>query len=157
MQRYTPCRIRQRMPHILTQSHSDMPAADCPFCTLPNTRIKLENDLAMAFADGFPVTAGHTLVIPRRHVIDYWGLTDQERQACHDLLAATREAILSSDATVTGFNIGLNAGQSAGQTVFHCHFHLIPRRDCDVSNPRGGVRHVIPGRADYRSDSPTTH
>lgn len=126
----------------------------CPFCTLPVARIALENELALAFRDGYPVTPGHSLVIPRRHVEDYWGLTDSERQACHELLVQVRNNVLRVDSTVTGFNIGLNAGFSAGQTVFHCHFHLIPRRDGDAPNPRGGVRHVIPGKGSYQTDLP---
>lgn len=94
---------------------------------------------------------GHALVIPIRHVVDYWKLTAAEREACHELLETMRNGIHKSDPLVTGFNIGLNAGESAGQTVFHCHYHLIPRRDGDVPNPRGGVRHVIPGKGYYKS------
>ncbi len=129
---------------------------DCPFCKLPSNRVQFENDLALAFGDGYPVTKGHTLVIPRRHVVDYWGLTDAERESCHALLVRVKDEILGKDASVTGFNIGLNAGESAGQTIFHCHFHLMPRREGDVPNPRGGVRHVIPGKGSYRSDLPPT-
>jgi ATP adenylyltransferase len=122
---------------------------DCLFCTLPDGRIRLNNPLAIAIDDGYPVSKGHSLVIPRRHVSDYWGLTAQEREACHKLLVQLRDLICAADSTVNGFNIGLNAGRSAGQTVFHCHFHLIPRRDGDVIDPRGGVRHVISGKAIY--------
>jgi diadenosine tetraphosphate (Ap4A) HIT family hydrolase len=121
----------------------------CAFCTLPASRIVLENEVAVAFGDIYPVTAGHSLVIPRRHVIDYWGLADEERQACHDLLVQLKERIVRADPSVTGFNIGLNAGRSAGQTIFHCHYHFIPRRDGDVADPRGGIRYVIPGKGNY--------
>jgi diadenosine tetraphosphate (Ap4A) HIT family hydrolase len=123
--------------------------ADCPFCEPAEGRIRLDTPLAIAIVDGYPVTTGHTLITPRRHVADYWGLTEPERLACHDLLVRMRDKICASDPTVTGFNIGLNAGASAGQTIFHCHFHLIPRRDGDVPDPRGGVRHVIPGKGAY--------
>ena len=121
----------------------------CPFCELPNERIVLQNLSATAFFDGYPVTEGHSLVIPKRHVADYWGLTEIERADCHALLQEMREEITRKDPSVTGFNLGTNAGASAGQTVFHCHFHLIPRRDGDVERPRGGIRHVIPGKGFY--------
>jgi ATP adenylyltransferase len=127
----------------------------CVFCELPAERIVHQNESAISFYDGYPVSEGHALVIPRRHVADYWGLTAAEREACHALLDALKTRIIKKDPLVTGFNIGLNAGASAGQTVFHCHIHLIPRRDGDVPNPRGGVRHVIPGKGNYNSDTPT--
>ncbi len=126
----------------------------CAFCELPTERIVFQNDLAIAFYDGYPVSDGHALVIPKRHVVDYWGLTTAEREACHNLLDELHQSIQKRDSLVTGFNVGLNAGASAGQTVFHCHFHLIPRRDGDVPNPRGGVRHVIPGKGHYNSSDP---
>ena len=126
-----------------------MTQSDCLFCTLPPERIVLQNELAFAILDGFPVTAGHALVIPKRHVADYFGLTRDELVACDELLHQLRSSTMSQDATVQGFNIGMNAGAVAGQTVFHCHIHLIPRRDGDVENPRGGVRHLIPGKGHY--------
>jgi diadenosine tetraphosphate (Ap4A) HIT family hydrolase len=95
------------------------------------------------------VTSGHTLVVPKRHVADYFGLTREELVACDDLLHVCRRETMATDRTVEGFNIGMNAGAVAGQTIFHCHIHLIPRRAGDVEKPRGGVRHVIPGKGDY--------
>jgi diadenosine tetraphosphate (Ap4A) HIT family hydrolase len=127
----------------------------CPFCNLPSERIVFQNADAIAFADGYPVTDGHSIVIPRRHVIDYWGLDKAERESCHELIEMLHGEILSKDPQVTGFNIGVNAGKSAGQTVFHCHFHLIPRRDGDVAAPQGGIRNVIPGKGNYLIDVPT--
>lgn len=121
----------------------------CPFCELPAERIAAANALAVAINDGFPVTVGHSLVIPRRHVIDWFGLTPEEVLACNGLLQQLRQEIQTADHSVTGFNIGINAGADAGQTILHCHIHLIPRRKGDVENPRGGVRHVIPGKGDY--------
>ena len=121
----------------------------CLFCSLPTERIVHSNDLAFTILDGFPVTLGHTLVIPKRHVIDYFGLTPEELAACDDLLRQTRSSLMANDATIQGFNIGMNAGAAAGQTIFHCHTHLIPRRVGDVESPRGGVRHVIPGKGYY--------
>ncbi|HME69058.1 MAG TPA: HIT domain-containing protein [Myxococcota bacterium] len=69
--------------------------------------------------------------------------------ACDSLLRWAREEIMRRDTSVSGFNLGINIGKDAGQTIFHCHIHLIPRRAGDVANPRGGVRHVIPGRGSY--------
>lgn len=121
----------------------------CLFCTLPPERIVLQNELALAIMDGFPVTPGHALVIPKRHVEDYFGLDPAEVQACNELLHQLKARTLTQDPSVVGFNIGMNAGAAAGQTIFHCHIHLIPRREGDVPNPRGGVRHVIPGKGYY--------
>jgi ATP adenylyltransferase len=121
----------------------------CLFCFIPAGRIVTQNDLAYVIWDGYPVTPLHSLIIPKRHVADYFGLSAEEREACDTLLRAAREQVLQSDPSVTGFNIGMNAGKDAGQTIFHCHIHLIPRRQGDVENPRGGVRHVIPGKGFY--------
>jgi ATP adenylyltransferase len=121
----------------------------CPFCGIPHERIIAENQLAVAIGDGFPVTDLHSLIIPKRHVEDYFELTKDELLACDELLKIVREKILASDNQVGGFNIGLNCGLVAGQTIFHCHTHLIPRRKGDVENARGGVRHLIPGKGNY--------
>ena len=124
-------------------------ASGCPFCELPISRIIAENELALSFMDGFPVTAGHTLIIPKRHVADYFDLYPPERNAIEALMHLQKLAIQKVDTMVSGFNIGVNAGADAGQTVFHCHVHLIPRREGDVENPRGGVRGVIPDKQKY--------
>lgn len=129
-------------------TYSDRAEA-CPFCELPAERIVGVNELALAFRDGFPVTEHHTLIIPKRHAADYFGLYQPERNAIQALLEEQRDEILALDETVTGFNIGMNCGADAGQTVFHCHVHLIPRRTGDVAEPRGGVRGVIPGKQQY--------
>lgn len=121
----------------------------CLFCSIPNDRIILENDLAFAIRDGFPVTEGHSLVIPKRHASDYFSLSSDELLACDLLLRELRAAMIGGDPDVQGFNIGMNSGEVAGQTIFHCHIHLIPRRKNDVENPRGGVRNIIPGKGDY--------
>ena len=119
----------------------------CLFCEAYSDRkVITENTLAYAIEDGFPVTEGHTLIIPKRHVIDYFGLSTAEVSATHQLLHEVKNKLCSSDETITGFNIGMNAGASSGQTVFHSHTHLIPRREGDVDNPKGGVRHVINGK-----------
>jgi len=123
--------------------------ADCVFCNDCARRIIAENELCFAIRDGFPVTDLHTLIIPKRHVADYFDLYQPELNAIHDLLAHQKQSIMHEDKTVTGFNVGINAGKSAGQTVFHVHVHLIPRRDGDVAEPRGGVRGVIPQKQSY--------
>ena len=123
--------------------------SDCLFCEIDNTRIISENDLAYAIRDGFPVTEYHTLIIPKRHAETYFDMTSDEKRACDELLHLIKNEILSDDKDVTGFNIGMNAGASAGQTIFHSHIHLIPRRDGDVEQPRGGVRGVIPNKQKY--------
>ena len=123
---------------------------DCLFCDAYHDReVVAENTLAYAIKDGFPVTEGHVLIITKRHVDDYFGLTTAEVSATNQLLHQLKTDLSSSDLTISGFNIGMNAGESAGQTVFHCHTHLIPRRNGDVDSPRGGVRHVIEGKGNY--------
>lgn len=121
----------------------------CIFCELPDDRVVDKNALALAFRDTYPVTDGHTLIIPKRHEAEYFDLTDEEALACKQLLVRQKHAIMAEDVTVTGFNIGMNCGIDAGQTVFHCHIHLIPRRRGDVENPKGGIRHLIPGKGNY--------
>jgi diadenosine tetraphosphate (Ap4A) HIT family hydrolase len=121
----------------------------CLFCNVGEERIIAENDLAFAIRDGFPVTELHSLIIPRRHVSDYFELSKEELFACNDLLRIVKEEILARDTSVKGFNVGANSGLVAGQSIFHCHIHLIPRREGDVPNPKGGIRHVIPGKGAY--------
>ena len=129
-------------------SYSDRKTG-CIFCELGAGRIIAENELCIAIRDAFPVTEHHTLVIPKRHVADYFDLYQPERNAIEAMLHEQRQVILEQDNKVTGFNVGINAGASAGQTVFHVHVHLIPRRDGDVVDPRGGVRGVVPSKQRY--------
>lgn len=124
----------------------------CLFCQLQtdeSREVLAENELCYAIDDAFAVTKHHSLIIPKRHVDEYFGLYQPELNAANALLQRLRERVVERDKTVTGFNIGVNSGQSAGQTIFHCHIHLIPRRDGDVEKPRGGVRAVIPGKQSY--------
>ena len=123
--------------------------ADCLFCETSPTRVVLANNLAYAMWDGFPVTRLHALIIPRRHTPDYFSLTVDELLACNELLHKMGGSVKADDPSVEGFNIGSNLGEVAGQTIFHCHIHLIPRRRGDVENPRGGIRHLIPGKGAY--------
>lgn len=122
----------------------------CLFCHIPKGRILVENDLAYAISDKFPVTDHHSLIIPKRHVASYFDLTPLEVESVHQLMGELKQEIEGVDPLVTGFNIGINCGNDAGQTIFHCHIHLIPRRRGDVENPLGGVRHVIPGKGYYK-------
>ena len=120
----------------------------CPFCTLPADRIVASNDLALVVRDGFPISPGHTLVIPKRHFGSFFEATDEERDAMLILLDQARRDI-GGELAPDGFNIGINDGAAAGQTVPHLHLHLIPRFEGDVADPRGGVRWVIAEKARY--------
>ena len=121
----------------------------CPFCEISADReIIAENKTALAFYDGFPVTPGHTLIIPKRHVAGYFDLYQEELGNINELQFICRN-ILKEKYKPQGFNLGVNVGEAAGQTIFHCHIHLIPRYTGDVANPRGGVRGVIPAKQSY--------
>lgn len=122
----------------------------CPFCTLPPERIRGQNDHAVWIRDGYPVSPGHSLVIPRRHVGSFFEVSPEERTAMLALLDEAKAAAVT-EYKPDGFNIGINDGPAAGQTVPHLHLHLIPRHKGDVADPRGGVRWVIPEKADYWS------
>ena len=122
---------------------------DCIFCNMESSRKIDENDLFYVIRDGFPVTSLHTLIIPKRHVETYFGLTEAEVLSMNMLINKHKELIEKEDTTVSGFNIGINCGEDAGQTVFHCHVHLIPRRKGDIDEPKGGVRGVIPDKRTY--------
>jgi len=122
---------------------------NCLFCNIKKERVIAENELVYAMYDGYAVTPLHILIVPKRHVTSYFELGQSEINACNKMLGEIKQKIEADDKSVTGFNIGINNGESAGQTIFHCHIHLIPRRDGDVENPRGGVRNTIPGKGDY--------
>jgi diadenosine tetraphosphate (Ap4A) HIT family hydrolase len=126
------------------------PNNPCLFCNSKISGIAHENDLAYASYDTYPVSEFHCLIIPKRHVIDYFELTDEELVACNDLIKVIKEEISIKDKNVKAFNIGTNAGKIAGQSIMHCHIHLIPRREGDVENPQGGVRSVIPQKQHYK-------
>ena len=118
----------------------------CPFCVgvIPY----MESDLSYAKYDLFPVSKGHTLVIPRRHFSSYFESTAEEKADLWQLVDDVKNEI-QINFSPDGFNVGINSGKDAGQTVFHMHIHLIPRYKNDVDNPRGGIRNVIPGKGDY--------
>jgi ATP adenylyltransferase len=123
----------------------------CIFCEISTDRILAQNELAYAIADAYAVSPLHTLIISKRHVGTFFELGQAEVNACTALINQQKKQIEAEDHSVNGFNIGVNNGASAGQTVEHCHVHLIPRRSGDVADPRGGVRHTIPGKGYYAS------
>jgi superfamily II DNA or RNA helicase/HKD family nuclease/diadenosine tetraphosphate (Ap4A) HIT family hydrolase len=128
-----------------------MPQSECSFCNPDPARVFLQSDLIVGLWDAFPVSAGHALLVTRRHVASWFDATDAERQALTEAVQSTRQEILRRHAP-DGFNIGVNVGEAAGQTVPHLHVHVIPRYRGDTPNPRGGIRHVIPGRGDYLAE-----
>ncbi len=111
----------------------------CLFCEIDKDRIIASNEFCYAIRDSFPVTEHHTMIIPHRHVEDYFGLHQPELNAVNQMINEVKEGIEEIDSSVTGFNIGINCGKDAGQSVFHCHSHLIPRRLDDVDDPNSGV------------------
>ena len=122
---------------------------NCPFCRVEFDRdIIASSALSLAFFDGFPVSPGHALIIPRRHVASFFDLTKEEQL---DMLTLADEVkcIVDAEFHPDGYNIGINVGEAAGQSIFHVHLHLIPRYTGDVPNPRGGVRGVIPAKQNY--------
>ncbi len=119
----------------------------CPFCG-DGLNILRENELAYAIYDKYPVSRGHILIIPKRHVSSYFDTTPEERRAMEALLDECK-TFLDETHSPDGYNIGINVGQAAGQTIFHVHLHLIPRYEGDLDDPRGGVRGVIPEKRIY--------
>ena len=126
---------------------------DCPFCNVDESQFVFRDDLVFAIWDRYPVSDGHLLIITNRHVADWFEATEAEQHAVLHALARGRQAIRDRY-PAKGFNIGVNVGEVAGQTVSHLHVHLIPRREGDVPDPRGGVRHVIPGQGNYLQQLP---
>ncbi len=122
--------------------------SSCPFCTLPAERIIQENEHCVLVLDAYPVSQGHSLIIPKKHVASWFDITTVERDSMMTLLDRAREKVIS-ETSPDGFNIGINDGAAAGQTVPHLHMHLIPRYTHDQPDPRGGIRWVIPGKAKY--------
>ncbi|UUY07678.1 HIT family protein [Pseudomonas sp. J452] len=122
----------------------------CPFCTLPSFRVLGENLHAFWIRDGYPISPGHSLIIPKRHVGSFFEATPEERAALLTLLDEARSNV-EKEYQPDGYNIGINDSAAAGQTVPHLHIHLIPRFHGDMKDPRGGVRWIIPAKADYWS------
>jgi len=125
------------------------PNNPCLFCNINSKDLIFDNEFAFASFDSYPVSKYHSLIVPKRHILDYFELTNDELLACNDLIKKIKKKIQNEDKTVDGFNIGTNSGVFAGQSIMHCHIHLIPRRKGDVDNPQGGVRGVIPSKQHY--------
>lgn len=123
-------------------------AGTCPFCNPDPEQVFLETELVVGLWDKFPVSPGHALLVPRRHVAGWFDASEEERQALTAALDIARDRILEHHRP-DGFNIGVNSGEAAGQTVFHLHVHLIPRYRGDQADPRGGVRRLFPDKARY--------
>ena len=124
----------------------------CPFCDrIASGEMIAGNDSAAALLDGYPLSPGHCLVIPRRHVSDFFELTSREQADVWSLVSALKIR-LDAERAPAGYNVGINVGAAAGQTVWHAHVHLIPRYAGDVEDPRGGVRWVIAAKAPYWKD-----
>ncbi len=120
----------------------------CPFCTLPTHRIVAESGVGWVIRDAFPVSQGHTLVIPRRHIASFFELEAEERIELMTLLEQAKK-VLDSELQPDAYNVGINDGKHAGQTVAHLHIHLIPRYKGDQQDPRGGIRWLFPEKARY--------
>lgn len=121
---------------------------NCPFCNVPEDKIIAGNQFCVAFYDGYPVSQGHTLIIPKRHVSSFFELTTEEVSAMYALLLEMKLK-LDNKYSPDGYNIGVNVNTAAGQSIFHVHMHLIPRYTGDIPNPKGGVRGVIPNKMGY--------
>lgn len=122
---------------------------ECPFCSPPAERIVDKEGPCFAIRDLYPVSRGHTLIIPHRHIESFRALSEEEWLAAHRLACRIAEALQREDPEIVAFNFGINDGRAAGQSIPHVHIHLIPRRTGDVWRPRGGVRGVIPHKRDY--------
>ena len=125
------------------------PNNPCLFCNTNNKEYLIENDLAFATFDSYPVSKNHLLVIPKRHVENYFDLSNDEILACNEIIKLSKKKLEEDDQTIEGFNLGSNNGIVAGQSINHCHIHMIPRRSGDVDNPQGGVRAVISSKQHY--------
>ena len=125
------------------------PNNPCLFCNTNNKEYLIENDLAFATFDSYPVSKHHLLIIPKRHIENYFDLSNDEILACNKIIKLSKNKLEQDDQTIKGFNLGSNTGNAAGQSINHCHIHLIPRRVGDVDNPQGGVRAVIPSKQHY--------
>ena len=122
---------------------------ECLFCNKKKQKIIYFSKFIYVVRDSFPVTKYHSLIIPHRHVSNFFDLNNDELKDLSKILKKERQSLLDLDKEITAFNVGVNAGEDSGQSIMHCHIHLIPRRKGDIKNPRGGVRGVIPSKQKY--------
>jgi len=132
----------------MSSSLTPVKSSTCPFCALSKQQVILETPTVLATFDRYPISEGHTLVIPKRHIAHLFELPEGELRAAWSLVAKVR-ILLKAKYHPDGFNIGVNEGAAAGQTIGHAHIHIIPRYKGDVHDPRGGIRWVIPANAKY--------
>ena len=135
-------------PHVV---RSD---SECVFCRIDRSRVAWSSSLVMALWDAFPISPGHALIVPRRHVEKWSDLTAQEKAAIIEGLDVMR-ALIDNRHAPEGYNVGFNDGAAAGQTVMHFHLHIIPRYRGDASDPRGGIRWVLGEKAVYWKETAT--
>ena len=121
----------------------------CIFCNKKKQKVIFSSELFYVVRDSYPVTKYHTLIIPNRHVPNFFDLKDKEFNDLKKILKKQRKLLKNLDKKISSFNVGVNAGADAGQSIMHCHIHLIPRRKGDIKNPQGGVRGVIPTKQKY--------
>ena len=136
------------MPHSTEKKKFD-PNSPCLFCNPKPHEIIKEMTHAVLITDSFPVSKGHCLVIPRRHIKTYFECSEEENQEFRELVLYAKKQ-LDTQYSPDAYNIGINNGLAAGQSVFHLHIHIIPRYEGDVKNPKGGVRWVIPKSSQYQ-------
>ena len=122
---------------------------ECLFCNKKKQKIIYPSEIFFVVRDSYPVTKHHTLIIPHRHVSNFFDLNDEEFNDLKRVLKKQRQLLIDIDKEISAFNVGVNAGADAGQSIMHCHIHLIPRRKGDIANPKGGVRGVIPSKQKY--------
>lgn len=120
----------------------------CPFCVIEAARVRYDDGRMIVIRDGYPITPGHSLIIPKRHVGSWFGLSEEELVPMHDAIRWARDDV-EAEFGPDGYNLGVNDGAAAGQTVAHLHVHLIPRYEGDCDDPRGGVRWLFPNKARY--------
>lgn len=135
--------------HGSVSDEQSVVAGSCRFCNLISEMELLTIGTVSIMEDAYPVTPGHKLILPQRHIVDYFAMNSKEKCDSDRAILLLRTELLNSDPLIEGFNIGTNAGEVAGQTVAHAHIHLIPRRRGDTLLPQGGVRGVIPERMQY--------
>ena len=121
----------------------------CIFCNKTKQKIVNSNESFFVVRDSYPVTKYHSLIIPHRHISNFFDLSDYEFNNLRKILKIERQSLLDLDKDITAFNVGVNSGVDAGQSIMHCHIHIIPRRKGDIDNPKGGVRGVIPSKQKY--------
>ena len=122
---------------------------ECLFCNKKKQKIIYSSESMFVVRDSYPVTKLHTLIIPHRHVPNFFDLNDEELNDLSKILKKEKQSLINVDSKISAFNVGVNIGMDAGQSIMHCHVHLIPRRKGDIKNPRGGVRGVIPSKQKY--------